>query len=154
MVNCIIYRTANQNQLSMDHTPGDTVLNLQLDPDIAAAFQSAAKWARFIAIVFFVFIAFFIVILLFAIAMSADSNVIEGVTPGLQFGLFLLFLIPFTLVVIQLYRFAIRTREAIQRQDQDLLNRGLRNLRTYLAVYGVLSMLGIAGSIFNIIRSF
>ena len=138
----------------MDHTPGDTLSELQLDPDVAAAFQSAARWARFIAIVFFVFIGFMILILIIAIAMNADSNMIGGVAPGFQFGLLLLFLIPFTFVVIQLYRFSIRTREAIQRQDQDLLNRALRNLRTYLAVYGVLSILGIAGTVFNIIRSF
>ncbi len=138
----------------MDYTPGDTLSDLQLDPDIAAAFHSAAKWARFIAIVFFIFIAFFVVILLFVIAMNSESNPIGEAIPGWQLGLVILFLIPFTLVVIQLYRFANRTSEAIQRQDQEMLNRGLRNLRTYLAVYGILSMLGIAGSVFNIIRSF
>ena len=138
----------------MDQTPGDTLSDLQLDPDIAAAFQSAAKWARFIAIVLFIFIAFCVLILLFAVAMNAGINTLGDVDPGLQFGLLILFLIPFTLVVIQLYRFANRTREAIQRQDQEMLNRGLRSLRTYLAVYGILSIVGIAVSVFNIISSF
>ena len=138
----------------MDQTSGDVLSpDLQLDPDIAAAFQSAAKWARFIAIVFFVFIAFIALILLAAVAMNTGFNTLGDVDPGLQFGLLMLFLIPFTLVVIQLYRFANRTRDAIQRQDQEMLNRGLRSLRTYLAVYGILSILGIVVSVINIIRS-
>ena len=135
----------------MDYSTADTQSDLQLDPDIAEAFQSAARWARFIAIVLFIFIGFFVLILLFAVAMNAGFNMIADVDPGLQFGLLLLFLIPFTLLVIQLYRFAIRTREAIQRQDQELLNLGLRNLRTYLTVYGILSVLGAAGSFFKIL---
>src|SRR5688572_9329717 len=113
----------------MEHTPEDTLSDLQLDPDIAAAFQSAAKWARFIAIVLFVFIGLCVLLLLFSVAMNAGFETFGDVDPGLQFGLLILFLIPFTLVVIQLYRFANRTREAIHRQDQEMLNRGLRNLR-------------------------
>ena len=137
----------------MEHTPVDT-LQLQLDPDVAAAFQSAAKWARFIAIVFFIFIGFVAVMMLFALAMNAGINTLGDVGPGLQFGLVIMVLIPVTLLIIQLYRFANRTRDAIQRQDQEMLNRGLRNLRIYLSVYGILSMIGIVSSVYNLIKAF
>lgn len=143
----------------MDQTPADASLELQLDPDIAAAFQSAGKWARFIAIVFFIFIGFFVLMLIALLAAgdfgdNVNFNTMAGINPKLQIAIFTIFLVPFTLLVIQLYRFATRTKEAIQRQDQELLNSGLRNLRFYLAVYGVLSLLGLGGSVYNIIGSF
>jgi hypothetical protein len=143
----------------MDQTPGDTLSDLQLDPDIAAAFQSAGKWARFIAIVFFIFIGFFVMVLVLLLAAGnfgddVNFNTMAGISPKWQIAIFTLFLVPFTMLVIQLYRFANRTREAIQRQDQEMLNSGLRNLRIYLAVYGVVSLLGLLGSVINIISSF
>jgi hypothetical protein len=142
----------------MDQTPTGDSLELQLNPEIAAAFQSAGKWARFISIVTFIFIGFFVLILLLALAAGGLSdnvnfNSMAGIDPTWQIALLTLFLIPFTLLVIQLYRFANRTLLAIQRQDQELLNSGLRNLRTYLAVYGVLSMIGLVGSVFQIFKS-
>jgi hypothetical protein len=143
----------------MDNNSAGDTLELQLDPNIAASFQSAAKWARFIAIVMFIFIGFFVLVLLFLIAGTpnlddVNFNAMTGVNPKIQIALFTLFLIPFALVVIQLYRFANRTNEAIQRQDQELLNRGLRNLRTYLSVYGILSILSLVGSVYNIVSAF
>ena len=136
----------------MEQTPDETLFNLQLDDDSGNQLKEAAKWSRFISIIYFVGIG--LGVLAVAFGSTAMSKVFEEAMPalpgmaGIFVGIMVVVLIIFTWFTILLYRFATQTREGIVRQDQELFNAGIKSLKNYLTVMGVFTVLGL---LFNIL---
>jgi len=130
------------------------LFGLSIDTTGRAHLTEAARWARFLAIVGFVFIALFAV---FAIAggsyianMFGRANQFgegnSGFTTGMTIGIIIYYLCVALLVFFAylfLYRFAVNMRTALQANNQELLNRSFQNLKILYRYWGILTVIGL-----------
>ncbi len=138
----------------MEPNTDDSLFGLKVDYEAASYFREASKWVKFISIVCFVLLGIVIMIFLFAGTMIATS--LETAMPGfgmLGGGILIAIMIAAcmlgVLLLILLYRFAHLTRQGIEREDQVTFNEGLKALKLYFIVTGVLALIGIVFSIFS-----
>ena len=142
----------------MEQTPDEALFNLQLDDDSGNQLKEAAKWSRFISIIYFVCIGFGVLGLAFA--TGSISEIFEKAMPGLEsfagviVGIIVVALIIFTWSTTLLYRFSTQTREGIMRQDQELFNSGMKSLKNYLTIMGIFTVLGLLFNIFSLFTGF
>ena len=141
----------------MDQSSNEPLFELRLDHEAGHHFKESSKWARFLSIVYFVVIGIF----LLALAFGANALIttfgqfaggFEGAA-GLLITVIIIVLGILLITTILLYRFATFTKDGIERQDQIMFNKGLQALKNYLIVYGVLTILGIVISLFNMLNS-
>jgi hypothetical protein len=139
-------------QQPQSQDPG--LFGLSIDTTGREHLVEAAKWARFLAIVGFVFIALFAV---FAIAggsyianmFSRTSQLNEvgaGFTTGMTIGIIVYYLCIALLVFFAylfLYRFAVNMRMALHGNNQELLNRSFQNLKILYRYWGILTVIGL-----------
>ena len=139
-------------QQLQDQDPG--LFGLSIDTTGREHLAEAAKWARFLAIVGFVFIALFAI---FAIAggsyiasMFGRTNqfneVGSGFTTGMTIGIIIYYLCIALLVFFAylfLYRFAVNMRMALNGNNQELLNRSFQNLKILYRYWGILTVIGL-----------
>ena len=137
----------NQNQDS-------GLFGLSIDTTGRQHLIEAAKWARFLAIIGFVFIALFAV---FAIAggsyiakifnrTNQFNEVGGGFTTGMTIGIIIYYLCIALLVFFAylfLYRFAVNMRMALHGNNQELLNRSFQNLKILYRYWGILTVIGL-----------
>lgn len=142
----------------MEQNAPNSLFDLQVDYDSGNFLKEASKWTKFISIVAFICLGLLLLALLFG--GSAMMMSMSTVMPGLA-ALGGLLMIPILIgvaitvfLVIQLYLFATLTRRGIEQQDQFSFNRGLKALRNYFVVYGVLSILSLIGSFFSLMFTF
>lgn len=117
---------------------------------------SAGTWARFLAILGFVFIG--LMLILFAIAGAGAMSAFERVMP-FDIAAMAGFLIVVVLIVCAvigvlcylLIRGANLTKKGIITNDQTVFNAGLASYRTYFMLYGILSVISL---LFNLISLF
>src|ERR1044072_2852980 len=126
-----------------------------IDTTGRAHLTEAARWARFLAIVGFVFIALFAV---FAIAGGSyianmfrrtndfDQVGASGFSTVMTIGIIIYYLCVALLVFFAylfLYRFAVNMRMALQGNNQELLNRSFQNLKILYRYWGILTVIGL-----------
>lgn len=134
-----------------------SLFSLQVDDISASYFREGTKWARFLAIVYFVCIGGFV--LIFTFASGAIITGLSSIMPGLEMlGGILAVAVTIAamigvLITILLYRFAIRVRQGIETQDQIVFNDGLKSLKYYFIVTGIISMLGLVFTILGALMS-
>ncbi len=131
------------------------LFGLSIDTTGRAHLTEAARWARFLAIVGFVFIALFAV---FAIAGGSyianmfrrgndfDQVGASGFSTGMTIGIIIYYLCIALLVFFAylfLYRFAVNMRLALQENNQELLNRSFQNLKILYRYWGILTVVGL-----------
>jgi hypothetical protein len=130
------------------------LFGLSIDTTGREHLAEAAKWARFLAIVGFVFIALFAI---FAIAggsyianMFGRANQFNeagsGFTTGMTIGIIIYYLCIALLVFFAylfLYRFAVNMRMALNGNNQELLNRSFQNLKILYRYWGILTVIGL-----------
>ena len=130
------------------------LFGLSIDTTGREHLTEAAKWARFLAIIGFVFIALFAV---FAIAVgSFISNMFNrtnlfceggsGFSTSMTIGIIIYYLCIALLVFFAylfLYRFAVNMRMALQGNNQELLNRSFQNLKILYRYWGILTVIGL-----------
>jgi uncharacterized membrane protein len=56
-------------------------------------------------------------------------------------------------VVVMLYRFSVLTRRGIETQDQATFNRGLKSLKTYFLINGILGILLLLMTIWSTVSA-
>lgn len=126
--------------------------NLHIDYQAKAYLNEAAKWAKFLAIVGFIFCGLFALLAL--MIMIGGASIINNIPGGAAtFGAvgigFIGFLyligaaIGFIMAVI-MYRFASRTLTALATDDQTSLNGGLSSLRMLFRIYGIFMIIYLA----------
>jgi hypothetical protein len=142
----------NMEQQFQNQDPG--LFGLSIDTTGREHLAEAAKWARFLAIVGFVFIALFAI---FAIAggsyianMFGRANQFgeagSGFTTGMTIGIIIYYLCIALLVFFAylfLYRFAVNMRMALNGNNQELLNRSFQNLKILYRYWGILTVIGL-----------
>lgn len=145
----------------MEQQPSNEPLfELQVDYDSGTTLNEAAKWAKFIAIIFFICIGFSVLVIAFFSAAIKDA--IGTMIPemgeaagvgGVLIGAIIIVLIIFTYITILLYKFATLVRQGIATQNQLVFNEGLRNLKNYFLINGIFALIGIVSEVIGTISN-
>jgi hypothetical protein len=129
----------------MEENTPESLLDMHLDYDGGNRLRETVRWSRFLSISGMICMGILILAMVIAgpkiIALYDESypGVINFAVP--IFILFLLFMGVLGFSVFMLYRFSIMTRKGIESQDQALFNRGLKGLKIYFLINGVLVIL-------------
>ena len=150
----------------MEQDNSGSLFELQVDHESTAYFREAARWSKFISIIYFICIAFFLLALLFAGSMilgtGAGNRMLESdpafnkaVTKSpiaIAFGVIIAlgFFALFIYGGLMLYRFGNYCREGVERQDQLTFNQGLKSLRNYFICTGVIAVAGIINDLISL----
>jgi len=127
-------------------TPG--LFELSIDGTGHAYLKDAARWAKFLAIVGFIFCSFFLVFALLAGTLSdiftslgsQSFNMVARILITIFYsGLALLNFFP----CLFLYRFAVKMQQALQDSNQEQLNSSFRNMRSFYRFIGVVMILSL-----------
>jgi hypothetical protein len=134
-----------------------SVFELEVDQTASRNLIDAAKWARFIAIFCFVAMGCFLLIII--AFQSRMTNTLTSYIPGMSesggFGIligviiFLFALI--SVILVFLLRGANLIKKGIDTKNQQELIDGLRALKTYFAIYGVLAIIGVVMNLIGLI---
>ena len=130
-----------------------SIFSLSVDPLAKTHLMETAKWARFLAIVGFVFIFLFIVIgIISSIALSRYSDTYDGgfrqrgfansLGAGTAFSYIIIAIISFFPLLFML-RFANAMKKAIETDDQQLLNSSFLNLKVYFRYLGIITIIAM-----------
>lgn len=150
----------NQSQRPHPNDPGASgLLEMNLDYDGGQTLQETVRWSKFLAIVGIIGLGIYLLVVLvgssFIAAIFQQLYGFEGAgIVGLIIALVLIILAILMFVVIMLYRFSTLTRRGIDTQDQATFNRGLRSLKTYFLVNGILAILYLLLVIISSVQAF
>ncbi len=116
-----------------------------------ANLTTAAKWARFIAIVNFVMIGIAIACLLFAtLGMAIADVAIPGFTDAHTTFMIVYMIVMMAVMLIALfpalylYRFADKALAAVEVDDQGAMSESLANIRRYFKFNGIMMIILLA----------
>lgn len=111
------------------------------------------KWTKFLSILGFVFIGLFVIIILSAGIVITSTNAYADMTdlspynPGVFSWFYaLIYLVVlgiYAIPVYYLYKFSVKTKNALLIYDVDLLTDGLRFLKKHYAFIGILAIIGL-----------
>lgn len=135
----------------------DNLFELQVDRNASISLAEAAKWSRFISVIYFVLFGILLMTMVFGFAsMRSDLERILG-EGSLNPAIFLTALVPVLALIFVmaflLNRFASFTRDAIARQDQYLLDKGIKALKNYFMIYGIIAVLSLASNLITLLIS-
>ena len=148
----------NENLLSND---------LHIDSISFNYLRETSKWAKFLAIIGFIMTGVFVLFAFFGATMFSTlmrTNPYGGDIAG-SFG-FIITIVYLIVAAISfflslfLYRFGARTLAGLQATDQDSLNDGIGNLKSFFKMYGIIViiylgflalalLLGVLGAMFS-----
>lgn len=138
-----------------EQSNNDSLFELEIDQQTSVSFREASKWVQFITITSFVLMGLFLLVLIFAgtAFVSALQTTLPGIEAmgGVIITAMIIVIALASLLTIMLYRFGTLTKQGIQRQDQYLFNSGLKSLKYYFMVTGILGLIGVAFSILSTI---
>jgi hypothetical protein len=111
--------------------------------------DQARKWTFFLSIIGFIATAFIVIMALFFGSIMASLNEFSGgmtgaVSSGMITVIYLIIGIIYFFISLYLYRFSVRTKAAIHEQDSAQLEDGLKNLKSYWKLTGIITPVGIA----------
>jgi hypothetical protein len=119
------------------------LFDLHLDEQIFSHLSESARWAKFIAIVGFIFCVFMVMGAIFMGAMlSTMGSGIPGfpaaASGGLISTLYLIFALLFFFPNLFLFRFGSQIQQSIRLNEQARLQTSLKNLKAYFRFVGIL----------------
>ena len=133
------------------------MLELQIDSSASESLENGSWWARFNAIIFIIFMGLILLVLLFAMNSDAwDTIEARFALPEVKAIIWVVMLFVFAFVGLfigLLLSFANKTQRGVQEQDQEQLESGISSLKIYFIIYGVVSILGIMISVFNLLTN-
>jgi hypothetical protein len=131
-----------------------SLLDLQVDQPTASYLLEAAKWNKFLAIVWFVICGLMVI---FSFFVGTIISSFYGSMPGMEGmaamgaggGIFLtIFYLLLTAIYLipnfWRYKFAVQAIAAVRANDQVQLNLSLNNFRRYSKYWGILTIIIIA----------
>lgn len=146
----------------MENNQEESFLQMHLDYDGGNILQETVRWSRFLSVVGI--IALSLCLLAFVLAGSALIGAFSKLAPGLEevAGLGTAIVVSFVLVifavagyvVFMLYRFSALTRRGIEQQDQALFAEGMKCLKVFFIISGILGILGLLGNLFSLTKLF
>lgn len=125
------------------------LFDLHLDEQIFSHFSESARWAKFIAVVGFIFCVFMVMAAIFMGAMLSTMGAgIPGfpaaASGGLISGLYLVFALLFFFPNLFLFRFGSQIQQSIRLNEQARLQTSMKNLKAYFRYVGILYIVIIA----------
>jgi hypothetical protein len=139
-------------------TTPENLFDLQIDHQSSAYLSQAAKWAKFLAIVGFVFCGFFLLWGIFAgtiiniftsklgseSAFPMGSAAAAGLSNAILFIFALIFAAVYFFPCFFLYRFATKMQVALRNNDQGFLNNSFGNLKSFYKYIGILMIIALS----------
>ena len=129
-----------------------SLFSLSIDPVTKTHLSETAKWARFLAIVGFVFLILMIVMGLFTslfvsrygdmYSNYSNRGFMQAIGAGVAIFYILMAVVIFFPLLFML-RFANQMRGALNSNNQELLNSSFQNLKIYFRYLGVLTIIGL-----------
>ena len=119
-------------------------IKLSLSEKSKRFLSEAGKWGRFIAIVGFVGIGFLVIGGIFAGAIFANIPGYEEIPGGLFSAIYILLAILYFFPVLYLYRFSTKIRQALNSDDESVLEYALENLKSHYKFIGILIIVMLA----------
>jgi hypothetical protein len=126
-----------------------SLFSLSIDTITKENLLETARWARFLAIVGFVFLAFIVVfgiyfsLLISRYGMISDSSSVMGAAGA---GIAIMYLIGAAIAFFPLLftlRFANQMRNALNSNNQSLLNTSFQNLKSCFRYLGVITIISL-----------
>lgn len=120
------------------------LFDVELDESIKKLLHDIARWARFIAI--FAFIGYGIALAEAITNGSPEGSSSLGTYAGRASSILGAIIGGAIGIAINIYllRFGNQTRQAINEANQDMLDKGFNNLRTYFKIIGILAIIMLA----------
>jgi hypothetical protein len=117
--------------------------DLYIDPIGYSHLKETALWAKFLAIVGFVFSILLIVAGFFAGAFlstlsSGTSPAAPPMSAGLVSGVYITGGVIYFLICLYLFRFAVKMKVALTTSDQESLNNSFLNLKVVYRILGII----------------
>ena len=141
----------------MESSQTSSLFSLSVEPVTKAHLSEAAKWARFLAIMGFIFLGLMVVGGIVAAAVMASSMNQYGSEYGSSgagfmmgnFGagmavIYILLAVLYFFPCLFLFRFAAKTKQALASNDQTDLNLGFQNLKAMFRYMGILTIVVLA----------
>lgn len=122
----------------------DAIQDLQLSGSARAFLKETAGWARFLAIVGFIFIALFVVIALAAGAIMNTFTDELGLPGFLVTVIYLVLAALYFFPVLYLFRFATKMKSALANNFQSDLDSSLSNLKSLYKYWGIMMIVILA----------
>jgi uncharacterized membrane protein YjgN (DUF898 family) len=123
-------------------------LPLQIDTGNTPYLYNAAKWAKFLAIMGFIFCALMLIFALFASTLlSTYLNQMDANTPGISSfpvtggilaTVYIVMALVYFLPCLFLYNFGAKMQNALKYNDQIHLNTSFKNLKSFFKFWGIL----------------
>lgn len=117
------------------------LFSLNLDPQNKTFLAETAKWAKFLAIIGFIFIALIVLVGIFAGTLMATTFDATGMLSG---GFFTFFYILMSLIYFfpcwYLYKFASSMQNALKLDDQQQLTTSFMNLKSCFKFVGIFTI--------------
>jgi len=125
----------------MDTNSNMSLFELQVDHESTIYLRETAKWAKFLAILGFVWCG---ILLLIGLAILANKSAYR---PGYMAWVSVLYMAlaaVYFLPCIYTLNFAGKMKTALQNNDQGHLNASLKNLKSSFRYLGIMAIVGLA----------
>lgn len=135
----------------MEHNSSFDSFELQFTPIAQSFLRETAKWAKFLAIVGFIFVGLYVLLALMMFSMgsamdAASENMdgmggmgMMGAVGGAAMGVvYLIGALIYFFPILYLYRFAKNTLSALDSNNTEQLTNGLENLKSHYKYMGIL----------------
>lgn len=133
------------------------LFEFKVDNMMAQELNETSRWTRLFSILVFIICALVLLVLLVSGSNIAEAFSAEmGSGNGQAIFITVLAVVVLVMVVVGIMMFILlraanRIREGIRQKNQDMFNRGLSDMKTYFAIFGVISILGL---FFNLLSIF
>jgi len=131
----------------MEQTPTTSLFELHIDHQTSTFLQEASRWAKFLAIVGFVFCGILAIVALFAGSllgsiMDRFGSPASGFLGSAFFTIIYLgFALLYFFPCLYLYRFGSRAQLALKNNDNEQMTSSFRNLRSCFRFLGILTII-------------
>lgn len=124
-------------KVASDHDEGTKSNGLTVTDELKQHIISTAKWAKFFAVLGFIMIGFYLCSLL--LLMSLGGNYPMGVIFYIVIFIFIYYF-----PVSYLWKFATKTIEGIEDEDQERFEEGFSKLDSHFRYVGILTIIGLS----------
>ena len=119
--------------------------DLQVSPVSQTFLNEAARWGKFVAIIWFIFCGLIVILAFFIPTLIMNlppynqiaSTMTSAMSVGLTIGYLLLSLLVF-FPCLYLYKFSVKMKVALGSVSQESFETSLQNLKSLLKFYGIL----------------
>jgi hypothetical protein len=149
----------------MEQNTAIPLFELQVDHNISAYLKETARWAKFLAILGFIFCGLMVLVALFAgsfiaaiLSLGGGAAAGMGYMGGVVSFLYIVMALLSFFPCLYLYNFASRMQMALRSNDQEQLTKSFRNLKScyrYIGIFTVIYLvLVLLVILFNLFGAF